>query len=115
MLASTVESVTSALKRARATLQRNRRGRADPVEHGRRRTVPASERVLVDRFVRAYEAGDVETLVALLTDDVLIAMPPLPHEYVGRDQATRFCRSAFAGREFSLVPTGANGQPAFGV
>jgi len=55
-------------------------------------------------------------LVALLTDDVFISMPPMPFEYEGRDVVARFCAGLFrAGRRFDLVPTRANGQPAFGA
>jgi hypothetical protein len=55
-------------------------------------------------------------LVTLLTDDVFVSMPPMPFEYEGRDVVIRFCASLFgAGRRFDLVPTRANGQPAFGV
>jgi RNA polymerase sigma-70 factor (ECF subfamily) len=54
--------------------------------------------------------------VRLLTDDVFMSMPPIPFEYVGREVATRFCAGIFAaGRRFDLVPTRANGQPAFGA
>ena len=54
--------------------------------------------------------------MALLTDDVFISMPPMPFEYEGRDVVARFCASIFrAGRRFDLVPTRANGQPAFGA
>ena len=67
------------------------------------------------KFVRAYESADLDALVALLTDDVFISMPPMPLEYEGRDVVARFCGSIFgAGRRFDLVPTRANGQPAFG-
>ena len=68
------------------------------------------------KFVRAWESADLDALVALLTDDVFISMPPMPFQYEGRDVAARFCASMFgAGRRFDLVPTRANGQPAFGV
>ena len=68
------------------------------------------------KFVRAYESADLDALVALLTDDVFISMPPIPLEYEGRDVVARFCASMFgAGRRFDLVPTRANGQPAFGA
>ena len=68
------------------------------------------------KFVRAYESADLDALVALLTDDVFISMPPMPLEYEGRDVVARFCASIFrAGRRFDLVPTRANGQPAFGA
>ena len=68
------------------------------------------------KFVRAWEAADLDALVALLTDDVLVSMPPMPFEYEGRDVVTGFCASLLgAGRRFDLVATRANGQPAFGV
>ena len=114
MLDSTVDSVNSALKRARASLQRRRPPTA---EH---RPPPApdspSEQALVARFVRAYESGDLDALVALLTDDVYLSMPPIPLEYQGRDVVARLFASIFgSGRRFDLVPTRANGQPAFGA
>ena len=55
-------------------------------------------------------------MVALLTDDAFISMPPMPFEYEGREIVGRFCASIFgAGRRFDLVPTRANDQPAFGT
>jgi RNA polymerase sigma-70 factor (TIGR02960 family) len=114
MLDSTVESVNSALKRARASLQRRRPpadGREPPPASG-----SPSEDAIVARFVHAYESADLDAVVALLTDDVFISMPPMPFEYEGRDVVARFCASLFrAGRRFDLVPTQANGQPAFGA
>jgi RNA polymerase sigma-70 factor (ECF subfamily) len=113
MLNSTVDSITSALKRARASLQRIR-------PTGDREPPPApdspSEDAIVAKFVRAYEAADLDALVALLTDDVFISMPPMPFEYEGRDVVARLFASIFhAGRRFDLVRTRANGQPAFGA
>jgi len=71
---------------------------------------------MVAKFVSAYESADLGALVALLTDDVFISMPPMPFEYAGRDVVVRFCAGLFgAGRKVDLVPTRANGQPAFGV
>ena len=68
------------------------------------------------QFVRAYESADLDALVTLFTDDVFISMPPYPLEYEGRDLVARFCALIFrGGRKFSLVPTRANGQPAFGA
>jgi RNA polymerase sigma-70 factor (ECF subfamily) len=76
---------------------------------------PAEEDLLA-RFVRAWEAADVDDVVALLTDDVFMSMPPMPYEYEGRDVVAEFCGSLFgAGRRFALVPTRANGQPAYGA
>ncbi|AKK30576.1 RNA polymerase sigma70 factor [Mycobacterium sp. EPa45] len=112
MLDTTVDSVTSALKRARAGLQRHLPG-ADEAP-----AVPDSpaERDLVARFVRAYQAGDVGALVELLTADVRLSMPPIPLEYHGIGAVTRFFASVFdRGRRYDLIPTRANGQPAFGA
>jgi RNA polymerase sigma-70 factor (TIGR02960 family) len=114
MLDSTVDSVNSALKRARTTLDRRRATRVDhepPPEVG----TPAED-ALVARFVRAYESADLDALIALLTDDVFVSMPPMPFEYEGRAAVGRFCELLFAaGRRHHLVPTRANGQPAFGM
>ncbi len=114
MLDSTVDSVNSALKRARASLQHARpaaAGREPPPASG-----SPAEDVTVAKFVSAWEAADLDALVALLTDDVFVSMPPMPFEYEGRDVVARFCASLFgAGRRFDLVPTRANGQPAFGA
>lgn len=112
MLDTTVESVTSLLKRARTTVLRYRSaGHEAPPPAGSH-----AEAELVEKFVRAYEAGDVDAVVALLTDDVFTSMPPIPFEYVGPQAAARFFSSIFgAGRRFTLVPTRANGQPAVGA
>jgi len=111
MMDSTAESVNSALKRARASLQRQPAPAAGPPPAGSR-----SEEAMVAKFVSAYESADLGALVALLTDDVFISMPPMPFEYAGRDVVVRFCAGLFgAGRKVDLVPTRANGQPAFGV
>jgi RNA polymerase sigma-70 factor (TIGR02960 family) len=112
MLDTTVESVTSALKRARAGLQRKLRAAAEPPPA----PGSAAEDAIVARFVHAWESADVDDLVDLLTEDVFLSMPPMPFEYEGREVAARFCASIFrAGRRFDLVSTRANGQPAFGA
>src|ERR1700752_5533813 len=93
MLDSTVESVNSALKRARASLQRRLPA---PGEDG---PAPApgspAEQELVAKFVRAYQSGDVGALVTLLTADVSVSMPPIPLEYQGRDGGARFYSTMF--------------------
>ncbi len=114
MVDSTVDSVNSALERGRASLQR----RWAPT--GDRQPPPptnsASEDAIVGRFVRAWESADLGALVALLTDDVFMSMPPMPFEYEGRDIVAGFCETLFGGgRRFALVPTRANAQPAFGA
>ncbi len=113
MLDSSVDSVNSALKRGRAGLDRRAPGadREPPPAPG-----SAAEDAIVARFVGAYESADLDALLALLTDDVFISMPPMPLEYEGRDAAGRFFASIFgSGRRFHLVPTRANGQPACGA
>jgi RNA polymerase sigma-70 factor (ECF subfamily) len=113
MLDSTVDSVNSALKRARAALQRRR---AQEGDHDPEVLHPPSEDAVVAEFVRAFESADLDAVVALLSDDAFISMPPMPFEYEGRDAVARFCASIFAaGRRFDLAPTRANGQPAFGM
>jgi RNA polymerase sigma-70 factor (ECF subfamily) len=114
MLGSTVESVNSALKRARASLERRRPAAADigppPAADSR------SEKEVLGKFVSAWESADLDALVALLTDDVFMSMPPMPFEYEGREAVAGFCAGIFrSGRRFDLVPTRANGQPAFGA
>jgi RNA polymerase sigma-70 factor (ECF subfamily) len=114
MLGSTVESVNSALKRARAGLQRRWSPVADldppPAPDSR------SEDAIVRKFVTAWESADLDALVSLLTDDVFMSMPPMPFEYEGRAAVSRFCAGIFgSGRRFDLVPTRANGHPAFGA
>jgi len=114
MLDSTTESVNSALKRARASLHRQQSPPGD------REPPPAAgspaEDALAAKFVRAYESGDVDALVAMLTDDVFMSMPPMPLEYEGRDAVARFCALIFRGsRQYHLVPARANGQLAFGL
>jgi RNA polymerase sigma-70 factor (TIGR02960 family) len=114
ILGGTEESVTSALKRARAALRYQR-----PPSPDREPPPPGSpsERALVRRFAQAYEAGDVRAVVALLTEDAWLVMPPVPLRYQGREVAARFwAATAFRpGRSARLVPTRANGQPAFGL
>ena len=115
MLDATVDSVNSVLKRARATLQ----SRLPPA--GQREPAPApdspAEQELVARFVRAYDSGHIDELVAILTADARLSMPPIPLEYHGRDAVAHFfARVAMRhGRRYDLVPTRANGQLAFGV
>jgi RNA polymerase sigma-70 factor (ECF subfamily) len=107
MLESTEESVTSALKRARAALPRSTPDTTDK----------AAEQELVRKLTHAFESSDVDGLVALLTDDVWLTMPPIPLEYQGRELAARFHATVTFrhGRVLRLVPTRANGQPALGL
>ena len=113
MLATSDESVTSALKRARAVV---RQRLAPTAEHALApRPGSPEERALVHRLTSAYEAGDIDALVALLTEDVAVTMPPIPLEFYGIEQAERFFVAITFrdGRTYRLIETRANGQPAF--
>jgi RNA polymerase sigma-70 factor (TIGR02960 family) len=110
MLDSTTGSVHSALKRARAGLERRLPDAPEPAPA----PDSAAERALVDGFVSAYASGDVDALVTLFAEDVRVSMPPVPHEYEGREAAARFFAAVMGGGwSLALVPTRANGQPAF--
>ncbi|HSK90153.1 MAG TPA: sigma-70 family RNA polymerase sigma factor [Euzebyales bacterium] len=114
MLDATVDAVNSACKRARAGL-RHRRPPTNERDPAPAPDSPA-ERTVVATFVRAYESADVDALIAMLTDDAFVSMPPIPLEYRGREAVARLCASILRpGRRFDLVPTRANGQPAFGT
>jgi RNA polymerase sigma-70 factor (TIGR02960 family) len=107
----TPQSVKGALQRARATLDE----RVPALE---RAPLPdsAAERELVARFNDAVEAGDTARVVALLTDEAHLTMPPLPLEYIGHAAIAAFLdhRAEIRGAPLELRPTRANGQPAFG-
>jgi RNA polymerase sigma-70 factor (ECF subfamily) len=103
LLDMTEDAVTSALKRARAAMPA-------PAP------LPSFDAAVAERFAAAFEAGDMDAVVALLAEDVRLTMPPLPLEYVGRAVTANFLtRIAFRdSRRYRLIPVGANGQPAFG-
>ena len=113
MLETSQASVNSLLRRARAAfesrLPATGRERA-PLPNSRR------EREIVGRLADAFEAGDIDDVVALLTDDAWLTMPPEPYEYQGRAAIGAFLddRAGRRGGPMRLVPTRANGQPAFG-
>jgi RNA polymerase sigma-70 factor (TIGR02960 family) len=113
MLDTSEASIKGALQRARATLAAHRPERE-------REGAPAAgsvrEREVVGRFADAVQSGDIDTLVALLTDDAWVTMPPAPHQYQGRAAIGEFLRNRATrrGGPLHVVPTRANGQPAFG-
>jgi len=109
ILETTEESVTSALKRARAAVAAARPAEPPPPPGS------AEERRIVDEWLDAFSTMDVPRLVALLTEDAWVRMPPLEFEYQGREAATRFFTvmgRPGRGRQRYVV-TRANGQPAF--
>lgn len=108
MLDTTPESVTSALKRARAVLPHERPAR----------TPGAAERALATAFADAMERGDVPAMVALLSDDAWLTMPPGPQQYHGPQLIGQFMQMVVfrrGARRYRLIPTAANRQPAFGL
>lgn len=111
MLETSDASVKSALQRARATLDA-RLPDGEPAPQPR----SAREHELVGRFADAVERGDTDALVLLLTEDAWVTMPPEPYEYQGHVAIAAFLRDRAArrGASLRLVPTRANGQPAFG-
>jgi RNA polymerase sigma-70 factor (TIGR02960 family) len=106
-------AVNSLLCRARAALESRlpaaARDRA-PLPNSRR------EREVVGRFANAIEDGDIDTVVALLTDDAWLTMPPYPYQYQGAAAIGNFLRvrGGLHQTPLRLVATRANGQPAFG-
>ena len=113
MLETSTASVNSLLRRARAAFESRL-----PATGRERAPLPGSqlERDIVGRFAETVEDGDVDGMVALLTDDAWLTMPPLPHAYQGRRAIRTFLRGAEErrGAPLHLVPTRANKQPAFG-
>jgi RNA polymerase sigma-70 factor (ECF subfamily) len=118
MLDATQESVQSALKRARATVD-NHLADFSGTGGGRpaRQLDTAAEHRVVARFTDALERADLDALIELLVTDVRLSMPPVMLEYRGIESAQRlFTAVVFRpGRTYRVVPTRANGQPAFGV
>src|SRR5947209_1699989 len=114
MLDATQESVQSALKRARATVDGHLSDSGSRRPVGQPDTV--AERQLVARLTDALERSDIQALIALLAEDVRVSMPPAMLEYRGIDLARRFFAAVTLrpGRSYRVVPTRANGQPAFG-
>jgi RNA polymerase sigma-70 factor (TIGR02960 family) len=106
-------AVKGALQRARATL-RDRRLDAD--RERAQQPNSAGERRLVGRFADAVESGDIDEIVAVLTDDARLTMPPQPLEYQGHEAIAAFLRQRgeLRGVPLRVVPTRANTQPAFG-
>jgi RNA polymerase sigma-70 factor, ECF subfamily len=107
-LDTTTAAVNSALQRARASLSRG------PAESQIAEPSDAAIGQIVDRYIRAFEAADVDTLVTLLTEDAVLEMPPVPLWYLGRADYGRFIARVFAmrGTDWRMIRTSANAQPA---
>lgn len=110
VLGAPVSTVTSALQRARAAL----RTRLPEASQDRRLRELGDGEVqrLAASYADAWERGDVDAIVALLTDDVTFAMPPNPLWLAGRDDVARFLPLAPLRSRWKVVPAWANGQLA---
>ena len=122
MLGTTQESVTSALKRARATVDNHladsgSTGSGTGSRGPARQSDTAAEHRLVARLTDALERADLDALIGLLVTDVRFSMPPAMLEYLGIESARRLLAAVTfrPGRTYRVVPTRANGQPAFGL
>jgi RNA polymerase sigma-70 factor (TIGR02960 family) len=112
MLGSSAASVNSALQRARGTLERRLPPRQDRLALPR----TGDEADLVSRFADALQRDDIDAVVALLTQDAVVSMPPQPEWHQGRPAIARFLRARIprrASRTWRFVPARANLQPAY--
>lgn len=109
ILDTSATAVNSALQRARSEFH-------EPQDSDRVALPdPGQESKVVAQFVDAFERGDIDGVVALLTADARVTMPPEPFEFRGPAAISAFYRQqGFWGQDLKLVPTAANGQPAFG-
>jgi RNA polymerase sigma-70 factor, ECF subfamily len=109
LLGITTVAVNSLLQRARAQLEL-----VAPAEDAIREPARPADRDLVGRYAAAFENADLTALVAILREDAVMEMPPLPGWFRGRDAIARFLGAHVLTRSgrFRMIPTVANGQPA---
>jgi RNA polymerase sigma-70 factor (ECF subfamily) len=112
LLGISTAAVNSVLQRARAHL-----AEVSPAEDDLREPADQADRTLLDRYAAAFESADMAALTRLLHEDATLEMPPEPYWFAGRDLVGQFLRSQVLTRpgRFRMVPTQANGQPAFAV
>jgi RNA polymerase sigma-70 factor, ECF subfamily len=117
LLDSTVASVNSAVQRARATLKEHLPARR--ADWAPSAAPSDQERTVLRRYMDAVEAADLAAVAALLAEDVRTTMPPFPMWFAGRDAVLAALAASwnpglpgYVGR-LRLVPTRANGRPAF--
>jgi RNA polymerase sigma-70 factor, ECF subfamily len=111
ILGTTVPSVNSSLQRARARMKEIQAPEAHADEPS-----TAEQRAWVDRYMKAFEHADIEGLKRLLTQDVILEMPPMINWFAGRGNYGQFMGWVFdrAGTDWILEPVSANGgQPGF--
>lgn len=108
-LDASVFAINSLLQRARASVAQRRERLALEVS--------SSDASLLQRFIVAWESGDLDAFAALLSDDALLSMPPQPEWYSGREAVRTFFEMVWAAvpGERRLLPLAANGGPAVAV
>jgi RNA polymerase sigma-70 factor, ECF subfamily len=111
-LRTTVASVNGALQRARKAAAERLPGESQQV--ALRALGDDGLRKLVERYIAAWEHGDVDAILALLAEDATFTMPPLPTWYRGHDSIARFLTRYALRDRWRLVPARANGQLSFG-
>jgi RNA polymerase sigma-70 factor, ECF subfamily len=112
-LGTTVGSVSGALHRARRAVEERL------PEESQQATLRAlgdrGIREVVERYVAAWERGDVNAVVAMLVEDATMSMPPIALWYRGRDAIAAFLTKWALKDRWRLLPVRANGQLAFGT
>ena len=110
LLGTSTAAANSVLQRARAQLRQ-----AAPAKDEMREPDDAGQRALLDRYAAAFENADVAALMELLREDAVLEMPPQPAWFAGRDLVGRFMAARVLTERgaFTMIPTAANGQPAF--
>ena len=109
LLETSVQSVNSALQRARAALAETKLGE-EPLK-----PMNDEQRALLERYVDAFERYDMDSLTALLHEDAHWNMPPFPLWLQSHEDVRAFCMGTGIGcKDSRLIPTVANGSPAFG-
>jgi RNA polymerase sigma-70 factor, ECF subfamily len=110
LLGTSTAAANSVLQRARARLEQ-----AAPAPDEMREPSDPGDRALLGRYAAAFENADITALMRLLRDDAVLEMPPQPTWFSGRERVGAFLQSRVLGEpgEFRMIPTSANGQPAF--
>jgi RNA polymerase sigma-70 factor (ECF subfamily) len=110
LLGTSTPAVNSVLQRARARLEQ-----AAPAADEMREPSDPADRALLGQYAAAFENSDITALMRLLRDDAVLEMPPQPTWFSGRERIGAFLQSRVLREPgyFRMIPTGANGQPAF--
>jgi RNA polymerase sigma-70 factor (ECF subfamily) len=110
LLGTSTAAANSVLQRARARLEQ-----AAPAADEMREPSDPGDRALLSRYAAAFENADITALMRLLRDEAVLEMPPQPTWFSGRERVGAFLQSRVLREpgEFRMIPTSANGQPAF--